>query len=96
MQPLKKQRTDGDIAVHLGTDMDRNEQRDTKLRASAACVCEGQPASAVTSAEAKQYWQNGHMRADHWQTALEAAGGNLAWELLDFVHDTSPRTEELR
>ena len=70
-------------------DATRNRQRDAKLRAaSAARVRDNKPA---TVAEARECWRNAHAHALHWETALEAAGGDLALEFLDLVHDALPQ-----
>ena len=54
-----------------------------KLRAaSAARVRDNKPA---TVAEARECWQNAHTRALHWEAAIDAAGGDLAFELLDLI-----------
>ena len=66
-------------------DAARNASRDAKLRAASdARVRDKQPA---TVREAVRVAVAAHALALHWETAVEAAGGPLAFESLDVVHD---------
>ena len=73
-------------------EIDMHNMTELMRAASATHVRDNKPA---TVAEARECWRTARARVLHWQTALEAAGGDLAPELLDAIHDASPRTEGL-
>ena len=87
--PSKRQRTfeeaTAEFEARRTKDAIRNARRDAKLRAaSAARVRDNKPA---TVAEALKCWGNAHERVLNLETGWQAAGGRLAVELLDLVHD---------